>query len=187
MTLPSTDRGLPPVIAITGDGLHLREWADDDIHAMAELFDDPQVDRWTPLAHPFDIPAATSYLALARRTRAAGVGIQLAITTDGHQPLGEILLFRRGENRQEVELAYAIGVRYRRQRLALRAVRLMTAYAYENMAAQRVILRIAGDNDASSGVARAVGFRLTDEAPAIRNREGRTITLRTWCHYRPGA
>ncbi len=76
---------------------------------MAGLFDDPEVDHWTPPVSPFDLPAAESYLARARRARATGAGVQLAITLDGQEPLGEILLYRAGERRQDAELAYAIG------------------------------------------------------------------------------
>ncbi len=74
--------------------------------AMVELFDDCAVDRWTPLRAPFDETAARAYLDRARGHRAQGRGLQLAITTDGRRPLGEILLFPTGAP-GEVELAYA--------------------------------------------------------------------------------
>jgi Acetyltransferase (GNAT) domain len=110
----------PDHITITGLGLTLREWTDADIPAMAELFDDPDVDRFTPLRAPFDLAAARAYLQTARQTRAEGGRLQLAITTDGHTPQGEILLFRaRGsdltpdtaDTADTAELAYAIGPR----------------------------------------------------------------------------
>lgn len=180
------DKPLPPVVTITGRGLHLREWADNDVPVMVQLFDEPEVGRWTPLPFPFDIPAAESYLARARHIRAAGTGISLAITTDGQEPLGEILLYRTGEHGQDAELAYAIGARYRRQRLALRAVQLMTSYAYDQLAPKRVILRIEAENQASNHVALAANFQRTDEPPVIRGMKGLTVTLLTWGHHPEG-
>lgn len=178
---------MPAVVSITGLGLHLREWEDDDVPTMVALFDEPQVDRWTPLHHPFDLAAARAYLDRARTHRAEHRGIQLAVTTDGHTALGEILLFvtgpeGRGSGGPYAELAYAIGSRYRRQRLATRAVRLMTDYAHRTLALEQVVLRINPDNAASTAVARAAGFHLTDAAPTTRSGSG---PLLTWRHQAP--
>ncbi|MHA4820102.1 GNAT family N-acetyltransferase [Streptomyces aculeolatus] len=123
-----------------------------------------------------------TYLARARERRADG-RIQLAITTDGHQPLGEILLFPT-QTPGEAELAYAIGARHRRQRLTARAVQLITDYAYYTLHMQRILLRIAEANTASVALARAAGFHLTDAAPTTR--EGARDELLTWQHRRVG-
>lgn len=40
----------PERISLSGFGLHLREWTNTDLAVMTDLFDDPQVARWTPLA-----------------------------------------------------------------------------------------------------------------------------------------
>jgi RimJ/RimL family protein N-acetyltransferase len=180
----TTGETFPSTIRLAGLGLQLREWTDADLPVMAELFDDPQFDRWTPLASPFDLPAAQAYLSKAREQRSAGRVIQLVITTDGHDALGEILLVRREEDGPQVaELAYGIGAEHRRRRLAARAVQLMTGYAYDVLAMNRVILRIAPDNAASEAVARTTGFHLTDEDPIIRERAtGRSVRLLTWAH-----
>lgn len=159
-------------LVITGLGLHLREWLDDDLPAMVKLFDDPDVSRWTPLRSPFDDEAARAYLERAR----AGRGLQLAITTDGHTPLGEVLLMVTDG---EAELAYAVGAVHRGQGLAPRAVRLMTAYAYNTLAVQHIVLRIDPANAASESVARATGFHLTDAAPITRDA---ARNLLTWRH-----
>lgn len=169
----------PAEVHLTGLGITLREWHNSDVPAMAHLFDDPQVDRWTPLRAPFDEAAARAYLDQARQRRADDQRMQLAITTDGAAPLGEILLFRTGTV-GEAELAYAIGAAHRRQGLASRAVRLMISYAYDVLALTRLLLRIAEDNLASAAVARGCGFQLTDAAPLTR--QGAREPLLTWRH-----
>jgi RimJ/RimL family protein N-acetyltransferase len=165
----------PSPIRLSGLGLVLREWSDDDVPVMVELFDEPEIARWTPLPSPFDLVAAQDYLAKAREARAAGRRIQLAITTDGHAAQGEILLSRAEPDGEVVELAYAIGARHRRQRLAVRAVELMTSYAHDVLAMNRVLLRIRPDNTASIAVAHAAGFRQSADEPS---------TCLTWCHHK---
>lgn len=183
----STANGFPPAVQISGGGLHLREWTDDDLPVLVELFDESQIHRWTPLPSPFDLAAAKAYLSKASEARTAGRGIQLAITSDGQNAQGEILLFRTDADDHEVELAYGIGARHRRRRLAVRAVELMTAYAYDVLAMRRIVLRIDPENAASVAVARATGFRLTGDDPVIKEPHGRRVSLLTWCHHRePG-
>lgn len=168
----------PYPMALAGFGLRLREWTDADAPTMVELFDEAEVGRWTPLASPFDEAAARAYLDRARERRAEDRGVQLAVTTDGHTPLGEVVLFATGPGGRDpdgtdTELGYAIGAAHRGQGLATRAVRLMTGYAYRELAARRVILRIDLGNAASEHVARATGFRLAGDPQAA---------LRTWVH-----
>ncbi|SNT50578.1 Protein N-acetyltransferase, RimJ/RimL family [Streptosporangium subroseum] len=147
---------------------------------MVALFDEPQVDRWTPLRSPFDFDAAQEYLSQSRRARAADRGMQLAITRDDGEAQGEILLFRTADEPGVAELAYAIGAQHRRERLAARAVELMAGYARTSLGMRGLVLRIDPANAASVAVARATGFHLTDEEPMTFERKGHDITLHRW-------
>ncbi|HEV7647324.1 MAG TPA: GNAT family N-acetyltransferase [Actinophytocola sp.] len=172
----------PYPMTIAGLGLRLREWTAADVPVMVELFDNAEVGRWTPLSSPFDEAAARAYLDRAGERRAGDRAVQLAVTTDGHTPLGEILLFAVGPDGRDAggpdaELGYAIGPAYRGQGLATRAVRLMTGHAYRELGVRRVVLRIDLGNDASERVARATGFR-----PAAEPAPGGEAELRTWVH-----
>ncbi|MEV0847682.1 GNAT family N-acetyltransferase [Streptomyces sp. NPDC049954] len=196
----------PAPLRLEGHGLVLREWDDGDIPALAGLYEDPEIDRWTPVPSPFDESAALAYLAGARKGRAEERAVHLAVTTDGYTPLGEVLFFPGdpgdpggsgdpGDSRapgasggRDVELAYGIGSRYRRRGLASRAVQLVGEHLYRHRATGRVLLRIEADNVASAAVARSAGFRLTGEQPLVRAAKGREVVLHTWCHQRvPGA
>ncbi|MYS80650.1 GNAT family N-acetyltransferase [Embleya scabrispora] len=186
---------LPTEIRVQGHGLWLREWTDDDVPAMVELFDEPEIDRWTPLASPFDAETARAYLKRARGARALNRGIQLAITVDGGEPCGEVLLFVDTDGpdidlgsdaarpTRVGEIAYGIGARHRRQGLAGRSVRLMTEYARAELGADAVILRIAPENAPSIAVARATGFHRTDARPVTRERADGQVVLDTWLHH----
>lgn len=175
----------PGDVTITGLGLTLREWTDADVPRMTELFDDPDVARFTPLSSPFDVDAARVYLENARVARTEHRRLQLAVTTDGRTPLGEVLLFRARPGGVSEELAtaaeagYAIGPRHRGQGLAPRAVALMTEYAY-SLGFGAVVLRIAATNTASAAVARTAGFELTAEPPL--QTDAGPDPLLTWRH-----
>jgi RimJ/RimL family protein N-acetyltransferase len=179
----NTGNRFPDDIRLRGYGLVLREWTDQDVPLMVELFDDPAVDRFTPLHSPFDLGAARAYLERAREQRAADLRIQLAITTEDDRPRGEILLFRTGDGGHLAELAYAIGPRHRRQGLAARAVRLISEYAYTTLGMHRLYLRIPAENLASAAVAHATGFQRTGDPPVTR--DGARYPLHTWQHHGP--
>ncbi|MCW2916346.1 MAG: Acetyltransferase including N-acetylase of ribosomal protein-like protein [Actinomycetia bacterium] len=182
----TSDHGIRPVfpaeLRLTGHGLTLREWTDDDLTAMVELFDNPDVAYRTPLVSPFDLAAARDYLQKARRTRAEDLRLHLAITTDGQQPQGEVLLARSNSGVGAGSIGYSVGAAHRGRRLATRAVRVMTEYAHQVAAMPRVLLEIEGDNDASTAVARAAGFHLTDAPPIRAEDKGCSFTLLTWAH-----
>lgn len=168
---------VPAPLLLTGHDLVLREWSDEDLAVMSELFDDPDIAHWTPLESPFDLTAARRYLDRARQARRDGERIQLAITTDGRQALGEVLL-----SPVTGVLGYGVGPAHRGQRLATRALRVMTEYAHQELGLPRLTLKIEADNHASTGVARSAGFRLTDAAPETVTDKGRDCHLLTWEH-----
>jgi RimJ/RimL family protein N-acetyltransferase len=166
-------------IVISGDGLILREWTAADVAALSRLFDEQSIDDWTPLESPFDEPAAQRYLDRALRLQGKGQGVQLAITTDGVTPLGEILLFE-GSEPDEAELAYAVGLQFRGRKLASRAMRLMLDFARQECGMTSFRLTISPANGASVHAAREAGFRLTEEPLSVRERKGRRLEMATW-------
>ncbi|GAA0951592.1 hypothetical protein GCM10009554_53280 [Kribbella koreensis] len=161
-------------VRLAGDGLILREWVEADLPAMVELFDDPAVAYWTPLVTPFDEQAAKAYLEVAQADNGR---IQLAITTDGERPLGEVLLMPK-----TLSVGYSVGSQFRGQGLAVRAVKLITAYAHEVAGMPRVLLEIEAENEASNAVARGAGYELTDAEPTPVTEKGRDLLLYTWEH-----
>ena len=93
-------------LRLVGDGLVLREWERGDLAAMVKLFDDPEVAYWTPLVTPFDLDAAKAYLDKAHSDN--GV-YQLAITEDGEEPMGEVLLMTKTSMNNPGQISEGIG------------------------------------------------------------------------------
>lgn len=162
---------------VRGEGLLLRPWTLDDVPRMVLLFNTSEMDRWTPLAYPLDEAAATAYVNSAHEGREVGL-LQLALTQDGEEPLGEVLLFGTEEDRT-CEVAYAVGYEHRGLALGSRSVRAVFPAARE-AGFTRARLRIAVDNEPSGRVAAAAGFTLTGEPLLRRERKGYVLHMATW-------
>ncbi|MGW7053499.1 GNAT family N-acetyltransferase [Streptomyces sp. NPDC054887] len=175
--MSSTTSSLPERLELSGEGLVLRDWTEADLPVMPELFDHPDIAYWTPIVSPFDRAAARARLDRDRQMRKAGTTILLAITVDGGAPLGEVMLRRAPEG---TEIGYAVGPAHRGQGLAARAVRVMAAYAFEQLGAEQVILELEAENAASVAVATAAGFSLLDVPLITGEEKGRPYALRTW-------
>ncbi|MGY3060706.1 RimJ/RimL family protein N-acetyltransferase [Streptomyces sp. TE3672] len=176
-------RTLPAApVRLAGQNIVLREWDEADIPALIEMYDDPEISRWTPVPSPFDEDAARAHLGRAREARAEGRRVQLAITADGGQPQGEVLIWWDDLDDRDIELAYGVGSRFRRRGLASAAVTVATGYALRHCGARRVLLRIEADNAPSAAVARSAGFAPTTDEPVAREAKGRRVLLRTWGH-----
>ncbi|MGV9245470.1 GNAT family N-acetyltransferase [Streptomyces sp. NPDC003710] len=180
--MSSTTSSFPERIELSGEGLVLRDWTEADLSVMPELFDHPDIAYWTPIVSPFDAAAARARLERDRQLRAEGSAILLAITVDGGVPLGEVMLRRAPEG---TELGYAVGPAHRGQGLAARAVRVMAAYAFEQLGAEQVILELEAENAASVAVATKAGFRLLDVPLITGEEKGRPYALQTWGLNRP--
>lgn len=74
----------------------------------------------------------------------------------------------RMEKESGANLSYWTFPEHRRHGLATRAVRLITAFAFDELGIDRIQLMAAQDNAGSLGVARAVGFAATSQRAGDR-------------------
>lgn len=169
----------PEKVRLNGEDLVLRDWIEDDVALMPGLFDNPAVARFTPLPSPFDATEAKAHYDKGIVRRAEGVGLRLAITDDGGEPLGEVVLFLPEEESGPAELGYAVGPAHRGRDLAARSLRVLTAYALE-LGLGPLRLQIDAQNAASEAVARRAGYVPADVPPKAEVEKGVEITLLTW-------
>lgn len=165
-------------VSVAQDGLVLREWTTDDGPDLVRPFDTPEMNRRTPSASPFDAAAARLYVQAAHDVRRRLGALQLAITQDGRQPEGEVIIFPT-EAEGTVELAYGVGEQHAGRGLARRAVTIALRLASAG-GATHARLHIAVDNQPSQQVARATGFSELDLPLVERRRKGQVLHLAVW-------
>lgn len=159
-------------VRLTGDGVVLRPWTDDDVQAMVELFDDPDVAFRTSLPSPFTLDSARARLHRAR----TGPHLVLAVTTDGAKPCGEVLVTDAGT------LGYVLGAQHRGRGLASRALVLLRDHAHAALGHRLLRLEIEADNAASRSVAARAGFALVAPLAVEVEDKGRRCRLDVWEH-----
>lgn len=164
-------------LAFAAQGLHLREWRLSDAEQMSRLFNTDEMNRWTPLPHPFTEDVAVAYAERARQRIGGVLQLALCLMADG-PPVGELLAFPAPE-RDTVELAYAVGAEHRHQHIGSRAV-LAALELVTLSGTRRVVLTVAEDNAASQATARAAGFARTDSPLRRRERKGFVLMMETW-------
>jgi RimJ/RimL family protein N-acetyltransferase len=157
-----------------GDGdIRLEPLAVEHAAAMDALARDEGVAQFTRLPEP--VPAGFGAIWVERylQGRDEGTNSGFAIVDPGSGDfLGFIALVKLDADAQEAEAGYIVSSRARGRGVATRALRLLTAWAFEEHALERIELFIGADNPASEAVAQRCGY----------TREG---VLR-WTYLKPG-
>jgi RimJ/RimL family protein N-acetyltransferase len=135
--------------------LGLRPWTMDDVPAIVEACNDPEIHHWIPaVPQPYTEDDARAFV----RGNVAGIGQhQLAITENG-RVVGSIGL-GINESSHNASIGYWCAREARGRGLTTRALRLLSRHAHDELGIERLELITDPDNHASQRVAEKVGFR----------------------------
>lgn len=153
--MPAIAAPNPPL----SDGVvSLRPWRPDDAHGLVEIFDDPEIARWTRAPSPYRERDAIEWLIMQRALAARGERLALAIVDAiGGELIGSIDLRIKPEGRGE--LGYAVAPRQRRRGAGSRALRLFACWALARAGRARLEVYVEPENVGSLRVAERAGFR----------------------------
>ena len=144
-----------------GDGVvTLRPFRADDAQAIYAACQDPGIQRWVPfLPVPYTEADARAFILLTLHAWHEGTGCEFAIVdaADGRF-LGAVGL-HLGVSRRRHAIGYWVAPEARRSGVAVRAVRLLSRWAFERFGTQRLSLWTLPGNVASQAVAESCGFR----------------------------
>lgn len=155
---------------VLGDGnLVLRPWREDDVDALVAGCNDADVAHWIPtIPHPYTLDDAVAFIRGDVRDDHQALAIEL----DGDVVGGIGMGLNAHEYRATV--GYWIAAASRGHGVCTRALRLLSRYALEELAVQRVDLITDPDNLASQRVAEKVGFQREGVLRAhLRHPDGR--------------
>jgi RimJ/RimL family protein N-acetyltransferase len=124
---------------------------------LAELLDDPAVQRFTRVPVPVPPGFERTWLDAYEQARQAGTREGFAIM-DGDEVLGVAVAPRIDADARTAELGYVVAPRARGRGVASEALRLLTNWAFETLGVIRIELLISPENAASRRVAERCGY-----------------------------
>jgi RimJ/RimL family protein N-acetyltransferase len=125
---------------------------------VAALLDDPDVLRFTRVPEPPPRGFARKWLARYEAARLDGSGEAFAAVDDDGGFLGLALAPSIDREAAEVELGYIVAAPARGRGVAQWMLRELTAWAFAEAGAQRIVLIINVENVASERVAEQCGY-----------------------------
>ena len=155
--------GLPLPEPPLEDGVvRVRGWRPDDLWARVEAWRDPSLMRFMLQPAPADpsVEEAAAWLALRERRRRRGEALFLVVAEAADdRACGCVWLWNVDVAAGGGEVGYWLLREARGRGLATRAVRLVSAYAFDRLRLERLELFTLPGNAASERVAERAGFR----------------------------
>ncbi len=138
--------------------IRLEPFAEAHVEAVEEMLRDPDVQRYTRVPTPPPPGFARAWLGRYEQGRRDGTQEGFAIVDGEGTFLGLALAPTIEREARTVELGYVVAPGARGRGVARRALELLTAWAFSELDAARIELRISADNPASSRVAERAGY-----------------------------
>ncbi|HJR25776.1 MAG TPA: GNAT family N-acetyltransferase [Acidimicrobiales bacterium] len=151
MTIPLPD---PP---LSEGVLRLRPWCLEESPALVAAWTDPEVARWTSVPPRCDDAFARRWIEGDEQRREQGLSLDLVVDVGG-EVVGEVGLSAIDALAGRADIGWWIAADHRRQRYAVRAVRLLADWAVETGLVEALVAHCHPDNPASSAVAERAGF-----------------------------
>jgi RimJ/RimL family protein N-acetyltransferase len=139
--------------------VRLRPWRTDDVPAVFAACQDAEIQRWTQVPVPYLRENAEGFVtAIAAATWAEGGGLFAVEPREGGPLIASIGLFPPSDG--YAEAGYWTVAAYRGQGYTAEALRVLTAWAFDQVGLRRVELVVDPANAGSLAVARSAGFQI---------------------------
>jgi RimJ/RimL family protein N-acetyltransferase len=144
----------------------LRPPTPDDVDAITEACQDPEIPRWTRVPSPYTRAHAIDFVERSMRTWDRGTDAPFMIVdAESGALLGAIGIHRFGGEDDGPEVGYWLERSARGRGVATRALRLVSDWACRELG-ERLLLQADVRNSASRRVAEKAGFRYLGQAKA---------------------
>jgi RimJ/RimL family protein N-acetyltransferase len=148
-------------VEITEDGLLLRRWRTTDADAVYRACQDPDIQRWTTVPRPYRHEHAQSFVADRTRRWELGTGAAFAVCDAvSGEVLGACGLNTIDRNHELSEIGYWTAPWARGRRVAVRAVRAVARWSFDELKLRRLLWSAQVGNHASRLVALRSGVRI---------------------------
>jgi RimJ/RimL family protein N-acetyltransferase len=151
-------------------------WLDE----VSGLVADPEVRRFTRIPEPPPDGFARSWIDMYEAARRDGSREGFAAVDRDGRFVGLALAPEIDRVASELELGYIVAREARGRGVATEILRLLTRWAFEEMAAQRVYLIIDVENAASARVAERCGYQLEGVMRSYHVKPGQRVDAGLW-------
>jgi RimJ/RimL family protein N-acetyltransferase len=152
----------------------LRRWREDDVPAVATICQDPEIPRWTSVPSPYGEEDARKFVGSVLDGSFHELTLAIA-DSSADELLGALGL---GLPTPGVgELGYWLGAHARGRGVATRAVRLLCAWALDELSLARIQLHTLPGNVASERVAERAGFTHEGLLRSFAELKGRRVDI----------
>ncbi len=149
-----------PVEGLSDGVVRVRLQAEADAETMVPSLNDPDIQRYTTVREGYSAEDAAAWFEESTQQIADGSALPLMITdAETDELLGGVGARRNHGDPARWALGYLVYPHARGRGVAARGVRLLAAYLFEDLGAQRLEVQIEPANEPSLRVAAAVGFR----------------------------
>jgi RimJ/RimL family protein N-acetyltransferase len=148
-----------PVEGLSDGEIRLRLLAEADLEGLIQAVQDPEIPRWTRIPSPYGEAEAQEWLVEGARRRESGEGVDsmiVDVATD--ELLGGVGMVHVDWQERTSELGYWLARPARGRGVMNRAVRLLSAWIFENLPIDRLGIMASVDNARSRAVAERAGF-----------------------------
>jgi len=146
--------------APSDDVVTLRPWRAADVPGMTAAGRDEAIQRWTMVPDGYSEEHARAHIVRTEAARAAATSLELAVV-DAASPddvLGAVGLVAIDWDRECAEIGYWTAPHARGRGVAVRAVRVLSAWSFARLGLVRLELVPFAGNDASQRVAERAGY-----------------------------
>ena len=160
-----------PATPLADGVVTLRPKTLEDVGAIVEACQDPEIPRWTRVPSPYTAADATGWIEACASELEADRAIDWLVVDGEGSLLGSVGLMDIDRGRSYGEIGYWIAAPARGRGVASRAVRLVHAWAVTELGLAHIEVMVHERNVASLAVAGRAGFEDTGER-RVSPREG---------------
>jgi RimJ/RimL family protein N-acetyltransferase len=161
-----------PEPPLTDGEMLLRPWTLDDVPAVTAACRDPEIPRWTVVPFDYQDHHAIEFISGREADRAAGRELSFAVVDRDDHLLGAIGIMNFDWPDLKAEIGYWVAPEARNRGVGTRAVRLLSRWAIEELALERIELFANPENEASLRLALSAGYTREGTLRLYRKRRG---------------